>query len=66
MAPADYFMFLKLKMPLKGTRVHSVEEINARVTAVLKMIPKEFLASFQQVNERLKTCIEREGTHVED
>ena len=47
MAPAVYFMFLKLKMALKGTHFHSVEKIKARVTAVLKTIPKvESLTSF--------------------
>ena len=41
--------------------IEGVEEIKARVTAVLKTIPKEeFLASFQQVYEPSKACIERE------
>ena len=38
-----------------------MEEIKARVTAILETISKkEFLAWFQQVYERSKTCIERE------
>ena len=60
-APADYFMYLKLKRALKEIRFHSVEEIKARVTVVLKTIPKEeFLASFQHVYKRSKSCTERE------
>ena len=45
-------------MALKGTRFHSVEEIEARVTTVLKMIPKEEF--FAACIESSKACIEKE------
>ena len=54
MTPADYFMFPKLKIALEGTRFRSVAQIKARLTAVLKTIPKEeFLASFQRALQSL-------------
>ena len=28
MAPADFFLFPKLKLPLRGTRFQSIEDIN--------------------------------------
>ena len=63
----DYFMVLKLKMALKETNFPNVEEIKARVTAFVKTILKEeFLASFQQLYERFKTCVERRGMYVEN
>ena len=67
MTPADYFMFLKWKVALKGTRFYSVEEIKTRVTAVLKTVLKEeFLALFQQLCECFKAYIERGGVDVEN
>ncbi|XP_035221813.1 histone-lysine N-methyltransferase SETMAR-like [Stegodyphus dumicola] len=40
LAPADFFLFLKLKNSLKGTRFQDVEAIKKTVTSVLKSIPK--------------------------
>jgi len=39
MAPCDFWPFPKLKMPLKGTRFESREDIMRKVTAQLTMIP---------------------------
>jgi hypothetical protein len=48
MTPCDLWPFPKLKMPLKGTRFESREDIVQNATAQLDMIPQEaFQKSFQ-------------------
>ncbi|XP_023288010.1 histone-lysine N-methyltransferase SETMAR-like [Orussus abietinus] len=48
MVPCDFWLFPKLKRPLKGTRFQTREDIMAATTAELKSIPKEaFSACFQ-------------------
>ena len=41
LAPCDYFLFLKLKGTIKGTRFEGVEDIKSNVTSFLKRITKE-------------------------
>ena len=49
MAPCDFSLFPKLKMPLKETRFESREDIMRNATAQLYMIPQEaFQKCFQQ------------------
>jgi transposase len=38
LAPIDFFLFLKLKMELKGRRFQTLEEIQAGLQAVLKTL----------------------------
>jgi histone-lysine N-methyltransferase SETMAR len=38
LAPSDFFLFLKLKMKLKGQRFQTVEEIQAELQAVLNTL----------------------------
>lgn len=67
LAPADFFLFPKLKLHLKGTRFTSVEEIQTSVTRHLNVIPKEdFSRAFQKLHERCEACIERGGHYVEN
>ena len=40
MAPADFFLFPKLKLPLRGTRFQSTEDIKEKSRRLLKSIPK--------------------------
>jgi hypothetical protein len=40
LAPADYFLFLKLKFPLKGGIFQTVEEIQFAVTMELNNVSK--------------------------
>ena len=48
MAPCDFWLFPKLKMPLKGTRFESRKDIMWNATAHLNMIPQEaFQKCFQ-------------------
>ena len=50
LAPADFFLFHRLKSIMKGARFAEVAAIQERVTAVLRLIPKEaFADSFQKL-----------------
>ena len=40
MAPADFFLFPKLKLPLRGTRFQSIEDIKQNSRRELKSIPE--------------------------
>ena len=49
LSPPDYFLFLKLKMKLKGLHFADVAEIQEAVTDELKKVQKEeFLAAFSE------------------
>ncbi len=48
----DYFMFLKLKLQLKGQTFHSITDIQMNVTTELKVISQE---QFSVATEKLKT-----------
>jgi hypothetical protein len=41
LAPADFFLFPRLKSIMKGASFADVAGIQERVTAVLRLIPKE-------------------------
>ena len=41
MAPADFFLFPKLKLPLRGTRFQSIEDIQENSRRELKSIPEK-------------------------
>ena len=40
MATADFFLFLKLKLPLQGTRFQSIEDIEKNSKRKLMSIPE--------------------------
>ena len=53
MAPCDFWLFSKMKTPLKGSRFVSREETMRNTTAELNTVPKEaFQNCFQQWKER--------------
>ncbi|KAJ4430922.1 hypothetical protein ANN_19515 [Periplaneta americana] len=53
LAPADFFLFPRLKAAMKGERFADVNAIKDRVTGVLRSIPQEaFADSFQKLYER--------------
>jgi hypothetical protein len=64
MAPCDFWLFPKLKMPLKGTRFESREDILRNATAWLITIPKDaFQKCFQQGGSAGRSvCITKETT----
>jgi hypothetical protein len=62
MAPCDFWLFPKMKIPLKGTRFESRVEIMRNATAQLNMIPQEafqkiFQKFSQQWQDHWKTCV---------
>jgi hypothetical protein len=57
---------VRLKSIMKGARFADVAEIQERVTAVLRSIPKEtFADSFQKLYERCEQCVVKDGDYFE-
>jgi hypothetical protein len=51
---------------VKGASFADVVEIQERVTAVLRSIPKEaFVDSFQKLDERCQQCVVKDGDYFE-
>ena len=66
LSPHDYFLFPKLKLPLKGRLFEDVQDIQAGVTSSLRAIPQEDVQrSFQSLLDRATRCIDAEGMHFE-
>lgn len=66
MAPCDFWLFPKLKMPLKGTRFESRDDIMRNTTMELNSIPKEaFKRCFQQWYDRWDKCVDSQGDYFE-
>jgi len=67
LAPADFFLFPKLKMTMKGHRYDDIMDIQRNVTREMKAIPAEkFFRAFRNLYDRSKICIERGGDYVEN
>ena len=66
LAPADYFLFPKLKMRLKGRRFQVIEDIKKELPRDLKAIPKSaYEKCFQSWTERWRKSITRRGDYFE-
>jgi len=66
MAPCDFWLFPKLKMPLKGTRFESREDIMRNAMAQLYKIPQEaFQKCFQQWQDCWKKYVHYQGDYFE-
>jgi transposase len=66
LAPADFFVFSKLKIAMKGTRFEAVSSIQQTVTRELKAIGEEaFSRAFDSLYERCKYCEEAGGDYIE-
>jgi hypothetical protein len=64
MAPCDFWLFPKLKRPLKGSRFDSHEDIMQTATKELRSLPEEaFQKCFQQWEERWAKCVESQGAY---
>ena len=58
MAPSDFWLFYKLKMPLTGTRFQEREDIKQNTTADLNSITKDaFQICFEQRQKRREYCV---------
>jgi transposase len=66
MALCDFWLFPKLKRPLKGSHFESHEDIMLNATKELKSLPEEaFQKCFQQRKERWAKCVESQGAYFE-
>lgn len=66
LAPCDFWLFPKLKRPLRGNRFESIEEIKSESLRALKAIPEDdFLACFEDWKKRWHKCIAAGGDYFE-
>ena len=62
LAPADFWLFPKLKTPMKGKRYATIEEIKEKSNQQLLAIPKSmFQKFFEDRKKRWHKCIISEG-----
>ena len=66
LAPADFFLFPKLKPTLKGRRFQTVEEIKENSLQDLRAISQNtFQDAFQNWKKRWERCINSRGEYLE-
>ena len=66
LSPCDYFLFPKLKLPLKGRLFEDVQGIQGAVTSSLRAVPQEDVQrSFRSLLDRTTLCIDAEGMYFE-
>jgi len=67
LAPADYFLFPKLKFSLKGCHFQTVEEVQCALTMELNNISKTaFLEGTKKLKEGANKCIDQGGVYFEE
>jgi hypothetical protein len=67
LAPPDFFLFPRLKGPLKGHHFETVENIQAACTAELKSIPEEaYSEAYNAWKKRWRRCVDAGGAYFED
>ena len=66
LAPADFFLFPRMKEAIKSARFAGVNAIKDRVTAVLRSIPQEAFADcFRKLYKCCQTCVLADGDYFE-
>lgn len=66
MAPCDFFLFSRLKLPLRGHRFETIEAIKENSLAALKAIPHtEYQRCFEDWKQRWRKCIVAGGNYFE-
>ncbi|PNF29631.1 hypothetical protein B7P43_G16519, partial [Cryptotermes secundus] len=65
MAPCDFWLFPRLKTPIKGCRFYSREYIIQNTMAQLHAIPKAFQNCFQGLKGCWVKCVESQGAYFE-
>ena len=64
LAPADYFLFPKVKSHLKGRLFDSISDIQKAVTITLNTIAKDdFYKGIQKLYDRTNLCLQLEGMY---
>jgi len=67
LAPADHFLFRKVKSHLKGRLLDSISDIQKAVTSTLHTIAKDdFYKGIQKVHDHANRCVQLEGTYVKN
>ena len=67
LAPADYFLFPKVKSHLKGRLFDSISDIQKAVTITLNAIAKDDLyKGIQKLYDRANLYVQLEGTYVKN
>jgi len=67
LAPADYFLFPKVKSHLKGCLFDSISDIQKAVTSTLNTIAKDdFYKGIQKLYDRANLYVQLEGMYVEN
>ena len=62
LAPCDFFLFTKLKKPMKGRRFATIEEVKTASLEELKVIPERaYQKCFKDWEKRWHKCIISEG-----
>ena len=66
LVPCDFWLFLKLKLSLKGKRFQTVSEIQKTMMQQLMTIPtKDFAESFEQWKRHRENCVRSQGAYFE-
>ena len=66
LAPCDFWLFPKLKRPLRGNRFESIEDIKRESKRALMAIPESgYLACFEDWKKRWHKCIISGGDYFE-
>jgi hypothetical protein len=66
MFPCDFWLFPKLKRPLKGSHFDSHEDIMQNAMKELRSLPEEaFEKCLQQWKECWAKCVESQGAYFE-
>lgn len=66
LAPADFYVFPRMKKLLKGRRFQSTEEVQIATTTALKEVTKDGLQEcFQQWYGRWQKCVTAQGKYFE-
>ena len=67
LAPADYFLFRKVKSNSKGRLFDSISDIQKAVTSTLNTTAKDdFYKGIQKLYDRANLCVQLEGMYVEN
>lgn len=66
LAPADFYVFPKMKESLRGIRMESLEQINERTSMSLRQLAKhDFGQVFEAWQHRWRKCVDLDGSYVE-
>jgi hypothetical protein len=61
LAPADFWLFPKVNLAMKGDRHYTIQDIQRESTAVLNAIPqKEYSDCFRKLFNQFQLCIDSE------